>query len=381
MTSPAQPRYRFIDLAKASGPKLTDRMVAAAERVIRSGRFLHGEHTDRFEREIARICHTGHCVAVSNGLDAIRLIFRAYLEMGRLHPGDEVIVPGNTFIASVLPLTELGLVPLIADPSEEDFNLSLAEVEKLLTPKTKAILTVHLYGTPSWDAAAARRLHERGILLIEDNAQAIGAVAAEEGLHGSHVTASLGDAAAISFYPTKNLGALGDAGAVLTSDQKLADTVRVLANYGADRRYHNLLCGYNNRIDEIQAAMMLEKIPLLDDVADRRALTAETYSRCISNPLVTTPRIFPDRRQVWHQYVVRSPRRDDLKQFLADHGVETDIHYLVPPHEQPCYKGRLPLSRPLPVTEKLAAEVLSLPIVNATPRDAEEIASIINRFK
>lgn len=379
-TSAPLKHYRFIDLAKASSPGLTDRMVAAAERVIRSGRFLHGPETERFEHEIAQLCETSHCVAVSNGLDAIRLIFRAYMELGRLKPGDEVIVPGNTFIASLLPLSDLGLTPLVVDPSERDFNLSLADAERALTPRTKAILTVHLYGTPSWDPEAARRLHDKGIIIVEDNAQAIGAVAPYPGLHATRTTGSLGDAAAISFYPTKNLGALGDAGAVVTSDDRLAHTIRVIANYGSDRRYHNIIRGYNNRIDEIQAAMMLEKLPELKDVAAARGKTALAYSRYISSPHVRTPEIFSDRLQVWHQYVVRSPHRDALKAYLADNGVETDIHYLVPPHLQPCYRDKLTLASPLSVTERFADEVLSLPIVNTTPDDAKEISEIINRF-
>lgn len=379
MTPHPQKHYKFIDLAEASSPELTDRMVEAAGRVIRSGYFLHGPNTERFEKEIARVCDVRHCVAVSNGLDAIRLIFRAYMELGRLNPGDEVILPGNTFIASILPLHELGLIPVIIDPSESDFNLDLAEVERHVTDRTRAVMMVHLYGTPSWDSAAARRLHERGILLIEDNAQAIGAIAAEDGLNCSRHTGALGDAAAISFYPTKNLGALGDAGAVMTNDDELAKTVRVLANYGTDRRYHNLLRGYNCRIDEIQAAMMLEKIPELDEVARRRNATAQAYSETIDSQYVTAPAIFDDRLQVWHQYVVRSPYRDQLKEYLLSQGVETDIHYLVPIHRQPCYEGTF--ANPLPVTEKLAEEVLSLPIVNTTPEEAREIAEIINRFK
>lgn len=376
-----QKHYKFTDLALASSPELTDRMVAAAERVIRSGNFLHGPLTERFEQEIAGICDTGHCVAVSNGLDAIRLIFRAYMELGRLKSGDKVIVPGNTFIASVLPLTDLGLIPLMVDPSQTDFNLDLAEAEKHIADDVKAILTVHLYGTPSWNAAAARRLQQRGILIIEDNAQAIGASAPEDGLNGSRHTGGLGDAAAISFYPTKNLGALGDGGAVVTSDKELAHTVRVLANYGSDRRYHNIMRGYNNRLDEIQAAMMLEKLPSLPQVAEQRGRAARVYCGAISNPLVTPPLIFDDRLQVWHQFVVRSRHRDALQKHLEENGVETLIHYLVPPHRQPCYEGSLLTAGNMAVTDLLAAEILSLPIVNVSEEDAGEISEIINRFE
>lgn len=373
--------YKFIDLAAASSPQLTERMVLAAERVIRSGIFLHGQYTNCFEQEIARLCQTTECVSVSNGLDAIRLIFRAYIELGRLKPGDEVIVPGNTFIASLLPLSDLGLVPVVVDPSEDDFNLSLIAAEKALTSATKAILTVHLYGTPSWESEAARRLADRGILIIEDNAQAIGAKAAQPGLRGTYTTGGLGHAGAISFYPTKNLGALGDGGAVVTSDHQLADMVRIIANYGSDRRYHNIIRGYNNRLDEIQAAMMLEKLPELEAVADARNATARAYCDSISHPDVKTPQIFDDRRQVWHQFVIRSSHRDNLKTYLAENGVETDIHYLVPPHLQPCYRDNLRLYTPPVVTEILSNEILSLPIVNTTPQQAREIAAIINGFR
>lgn len=379
MTRHPQKHYKFIDLATASSAELTDRMVAAAEIVIRSGHFLHGPYTERFEQEIARLSGVRHCIAVSNGLDAIRLIFRAYIELGSLAPGDEVIVPGNTFIASLLPLTDLGLVPRIIDPSEKDFNLDLKEVESKIGPRTRAVLTVHLYGTPSWNAKVAQRLHERGILIIEDNAQAIGAVSSEPGLHDTYITGGLGDAAAISFYPTKNLGALGDGGAVLTNDDRFAETVRVIANYGSDYRYHNILRGYNNRLDEIQAAMMLEKIPYLEELARKRNETARTYCTTINNPLVRVPEIFPDRTQVWHQFVIRSPYRDQLKTYLLENGVETDIHYLIPPHQQPCYSDLQ--TDKLPVTEMLASEVLSLPIVNTTPEEACEIAEIINGFR
>ena len=381
MTPHPQRYFKFIDLAAASSPSLTERMERAASRVIRSGIFLHGPETARFEQVIASICEADRCIAVSNGLDAIRLIFRAYMELGEMKPGDEVIVPGNTFIASLLPLSDLGLTPRIIAPRQEDYNISLADALKAVGPKTRAVLPVHLYGTPSWDAGAARELNRRGIKIIEDNAQAIGACAAEPGLRGTYATGGLADASAISFYPTKNLGALGDGGAVVTSDPRLAKAVEVLANYGSDRRYHNIMRGYNNRLDEIQAAMMLEKIPGLADVASRRQATAEAYCATICNPLVTTPRIFPDRTQVWHQYVIRSPHRDRLKEYLLAQGVETDIHYLVPPHKQPCYSDLTPAPGPLPMTERLADEVLSLPIVNATPDDARCIGEIINMFR
>ena len=370
--------YPFLDLARLNAP-YADRLKEAAARVIDSGRFLHGPETHAFERELAAYLGAGEAIGVSNGLDALRLIFRSYMELGRLRPGDEIIFPANTYIASILPLTELGLTAVPSPASETDMNLDLNALEPLITPRTRGVLLVHLYGTPCWDAAICRRLHDRGLLLIEDNAQAIGARAGSPGLNGSDLTGALGDAAAISFYPTKNLGALGDGGAVVTSDPALASTVRALANYGSDRRYHNIYRGYNNRLDEIQAAFLRVKLEDLDEESRRRAEAAEAYSGAISTPWVQTPGIFPGCRQVWHQYVVRSSRRDALREYLECHGISTDIHYAVPPHLQPCYEGAFSGSALIPTAE-MAATLLSLPIAAITPDDARHIASVINSF-
>ncbi len=373
-------KYPFLQLSDITLP-LADRLTEAASDVIRSGWFLHGPHTRALEARMAAICETSHCVAVSNGLDAIRLSVRALMELGRLKKGDEVLVPGNTYIASILPLTELGLRPVIVEPSERDFNLDWAEAERLVTSRTRALMAVHLYGTPCWDAEAARRLVSKGITIIEDNAQAIGALSSATGLHGTKATGGLGHIAATSFYPTKNIGALGDAGAVTTSDPELAATVRTLANYGADRRYHNVMTGYNCRIDELQAAMLEVKLDHLDDISRARGEAARAYAESLDNPLVTPPAILPDCRQVWHQYVVRVPagRRDHFRQWLADRGVGTDIHYAVPPHLQPCYYPTLGTTHPR--TELLASEVVSLPIGAVTPQQASEIAAIINQYR
>lgn len=371
--------YPFLNLAH-SNARYAEALKAAAARVIDSGRFLHGPETVAFESELAEYLGAGYCIGVSNGLDAIRLIFRAYIELGRLSPGDEVIIPANTFIASVLPVAELGLIPVMMPVNEEDMNLDLKNIDEFITPRTKAVLLVHLYGTSCWDQEICSRLHEKGLLLIEDNAQAVGALAQSQGLHGSRFTGALGDAAAISFYPTKNIGALGDGGAVVTSDPKLAETVRILANYGSDRRYHNIYRGYNNRLDEIQAAFLRIKLKDLDNETARRQEVARTYNDTIINPFVSTPNIFPDRRQVWHQYVIRSAHRDKLKEFLECHGILTDIHYAVPPHRQPCFGDSLTDPR-LESAEELADSILSLPIANIGPSDAKEIASVINQFE
>lgn len=371
--------FPFLNLA-VSNSRYATLLKEAAARVIDSGRFLHGPETAAFEAELAAYLGAKYCIGVSNGLDAIRLIFRAYMELGTLKEGDEVLIPANTFIASVLPIAELGLRPVLVNVAEDDMNIDFKRIDQYITEATKAILPVHLYGTPCWNVEICNKLHERGILIIEDNAQAVGAIAQSPGLNGSRHTGALGDAAAISFYPTKNLGALGDGGAVVTSDERLAQSVRTLANYGADRRYHNIYRGYNNRLDEIQAAFLRVKLADLEAETERRQLIAQTYNDNISNRLVKVPEIFTDRRQVWHQYVIRSPRRDELKRFLESHGIETDIHYAVPPHLQPCFAGSFQ-DPSLQEAKVLADSLLSLPIANISPENAREISSVINLFE
>lgn len=370
--------YDFLNLAD-SNKRYEEALKEAACRVIESGRYLNGPETTALEQAIASYVGARGAVAVSNGLDAIRLIFRAYITSGRLKPGDEVIVPANTFIASLLPLSELGFKVIPAPVDPETMNLDFRRINDFIGPETKAVLLVHLYGSPCWDAATCNRLRQEGILVVEDNAQALGAEASSEGFSGSHRCGALGDAAAISFYPTKNLGALGDAGMVVTSDPELEQIVRTLAQYGSDRRYHNIYRGYNNRMDELQAAMLRVKLPYLDEENKRRQKVAEAYSRFITNPEVKTPRIFPDERQVWHQFVVRCKRRDQLREWLKCNGVSTDIHYPTPPHAQPCYSGEF--NHPsLFEAERLAGEILSLPTANISTDEASHIADIINQF-
>lgn len=373
-------KYPFLDLACTQLPYVEELKHAAAA-VIDSGRFLHGPHTDALEHEIAEICQVNHCVAVSNGLDALRLIIRAYMEMGRLHRGDKVIVPANTYIATLLAVTDNGLLPVLCDIDPMTMNLDTTLLASLIDKQVKAVMPVHLYGTPCWDDILLEIAQHHHLLVIEDNAQAISAVAATSGLAGTRVTGGLGDAAGISFYPTKNLGALGDGGAVVTNDETLAKTVRTLANYGSDRRYHNIYCGLNCRIDEIQAAMLLVKLKYFRHENEQRRAVAKTYSTLISHPMITTPAIFADMEQVWHQYVVRvgDERRDSFRAYLLENGVGTDIHYATPPHLQPCYAHLQ--HHPLPVTEQLAQEIVSLPIaapINTS--SAAEIAQIINSF-
>ncbi|MBQ0119919.1 MAG: DegT/DnrJ/EryC1/StrS family aminotransferase [Bacteroidales bacterium] len=370
-------KYPFLSLKQANSP-YEDELKQAAVSVIDSGWYLHGKHTELLEQEIASLCQARHCIAVSNGLDALRLILRAYIELGRLNRGDKVIVPGNTFVASVLAISDNGLVPVLCDPDPVTMNLDSNCVERLITPEVKAIMPVHLYGTPCWDEKLKDLATQHNLLVIEDNAQAIGAQASVDGLNGTRTTGALGHAAGISFYPTKNLGALGDAGAVTTCDDDLARTVRALASYGSDRRYHNIYCGFNCRIDEIQAAMLRVKLRHLNEENARRDAIAQAYNEAITHAGVITPARFEGMKQVWHQYVIRVVTgRDDFRARLEQLGVGTDIHYATPPHCQPCYAGLE--HGPLPVTEQLAGEVVSLPIAHSvTEDDARAIAAIIN---
>ena len=362
----------------------------AASRVIRSGCYLHGPETKAFEKELAALCGARFAIGVSNGLDAIRLILKGYMELGLLLKGDGVMVAGNTYIATLLPVTEFGLSPIIIDPQPDTMNFdweqALYVVRRLKEAgwkgRVKAVIVTHLYGTPSWNLEIARRFHDQGIFIFEDNAQAIGALAAEPGLHGVRMTGNLADAAAFSFYPTKNIGALGDAGAVVTKDRQLADVGRAWANYGSTERYYNRYAGYNCRLDEIQAAMLRVKLRHLDEESRRRNAVAQAYAAEITNPLVTLPDMFPGMRQVWHQYVIRVPKehRDSLRDFMAERGVPTDVHYPTPPVYQPCYRHEFDMPEDDP-SLAMAATYISLPIANMTPAQAAEVACIINEYK
>ena len=319
-------------------------------------------------------------MVVSNGLDALRLIIRAYKELGVLHNDEKIIVPANTYVASVLAVSDNGLNATLCDIRNDTMNLDSHGIESLLSPSVRAIMPVHLYGTPCWDERLMNMARHYNLTIIEDNAQAIGAKTNIPGLNGTYMTGGLGHAAAVSFYPTKNLGALGDAGAVLTNDEKLANTVRAIANYGSDYRYHNIYLGLNCRMDEIQAAMLRVSLKHLPAEIERRNAVAKAYHEHITNKLVTTPQIFEETTQVWHQYVVRVKTRDHFRDYLKQNGVDTDIHYATPPHLQPCYRQFK--SYKLPKTTALANEVVSLPIAHPiTVQDAAEIAQIINDYQ
>lgn len=364
-------QYTFLDLATVNAPWM-DEIQRAVGRVVASGRYVGGPENERFERMLADITGPGlHAVGVSNGLDALRLIFRAYLELGYMQPGDEVIVPANTYIASILAVTDNGLRPVFVEPRLDTFNLDSDLIEAAITPRTRAILAVHLYGTPCWDEKLEQIASKYGLKIVEDNAQAIGARAAN-----GKMTGSLGHAAAFSFYPTKNIGALGDAGAVTTADAELAAAVRALANYGSDRRYHNIYKGLNCRLDPMQAAVLNVKLPHLEQECQRRRALAAVYERCIKCEAVVKPRDFGS---VWHQYPLLVADRDTFRTYLVAHGVDTDVLYPTPPHRQPCMKEFTSLQ--LPVTEKIAREIVCLPISACTSEhDAAEISEIINLY-
>jgi len=377
-----EPRFPFLNLATVNAIYRDD-LLSAAKRIITSGRYIGGEEIAAFNRELAKLCDAPYAIGVSSGLDALRLILEGYKALGLLKKGDEIIIPANTYIASVLAVTHSGLTPILVDPDEHTMNLSASSILKALSPRTRAIMPVHLYGRIAWSMDMRHIAKEHNLLVIEDAAQAIGAEIGCDGLFSSRKAAAIGHAGAISFYPTKNIGALGDAGAVVTHDKSLADAVNALANYGSDWRYHNIYTGFNCRLDPIQAAMLRAKLTDLSGCNHRRQLRAETYDKNINNPYVIKPFYGSDINDcVWHQYVLRisDGRRDEFITYLNDNGVGTDIHYATPPHLQPCYISLAHMT--LPVTERLAKEVVSLPISDCTSiPDAIEISNIINSFK
>ncbi|MBO5249123.1 MAG: DegT/DnrJ/EryC1/StrS family aminotransferase [Muribaculaceae bacterium] len=371
-------KYPFLDLATIN-TQYADEIKAAVNRVIDSGRYIGGEEVSKLENNLSSLCNAPYAIGVSNGLDALRLIFRAYIELGFMKLGDEIIVPSNTYIASILAISDNGLVPRLVEPDIATYNLDSNLIEEAITPLTKGILTVHLYGRVAWDMKLVELAHKYNLKIVEDNAQAIGATALCDGLYGSNVTGALGDAGAFSFYPTKNIGALGDAGAVVTHDKELAEAIKALRNYGSDYQYHNLYAGLNCRLDPIQAAILNVKLPHLTEETQYRQEIADIYEHEISNNAVIKPLKREANEQVWHQYIVRVANRDKFRKYLSDNGVETAIHYPTPPHKQPCYKQFAHLH--LPIAEKIANEVVSLPITRCTtPVDALEIAQIINQY-
>jgi dTDP-4-amino-4,6-dideoxygalactose transaminase len=345
--------------------------------VFRSGYYLLGPEKETFENKLNTLISSKHAIGVGNGLDALRLILRAYKELGVFKDGDEIIVPANTYIASILAITDNNLTPVLVEPSTSTFNLDENKILENITKRTKAIMLVHLYGRISFSDKILSIAKDKGLKIIEDNAQAIGAVYEEK------YSGNLGDAAGFSFYPGKNMGALGDAGAVTTNNDELAATIRSLANYGSSVKYINDFSGLNSRMDEIQAAILNVKIEhILEDNNERRKL-AKQYSMELKDQkdIVLPEHPEKEREHVWHLYVIRHQRRDELQKYLAKNDIQSLIHYPIPPHKQKAYQNSklLKQNNSLNITEKLAGEVISLPIYPGLK--SSEITQITNCIK
>ena len=363
---------KFLDLQKIT-QQYSDEINDAVTRVIDSGWYLQGKENEEFERNYSSYIGTRHTIGCANGLDALIWIFRGYIEMGVLQVGDEVIVPANTYIASILAISENGLKPVLVEPDLTTYQIDDTKIESAITSKTKAILIVHLYGQCAYTDKIGEICGKYGLKLIEDNAQAHGC------MFGGRKTGSLGDAAGHSFYPGKNLGAFGDAGAVTTDDQELANVIRAIANYGSTKKYVFKYIGRNSRLDEIQAAILNVKLKYLDkDVAIRKKV-AEYYITHITNPRIITPGITDWDNHVFHIFPIRCKDRNELQKYLMDNGVQTIIHYPIPPHKQECYKEWNNLS--FPITEQIHAEELSLPMSPVmTSEEIQKVVGLISAF-
>ena len=341
----------FLDL-KTPNKELRGQIRDAFERVLNSGRYILGEEVKMFEREFADYCQADHCIGVGNGLEALHLILRAY----GIGDGDEVIVPSNTYIATWLAASYAGATPVPVEPDERTYNLDPSRLESAITPRTKAIIAVHLYGQPADMDTINEVAYKHGIKVIEDAAQAHGAC------YKGRRVGSLGDAAGFSFYPGKNLGAIGDGGAVTTNDPLLAEKVRVLCNYGSKIKYHNEVKGYNSRLDELQAAFLRAKLPVLDEWNRRRQAIATMYLSQLDIVSLKLPHVPDWAEPVWHLFVVRSHKRDTLQQQLSEVGIGTMVHYPIPPHLQPAYSELGYKPGAFPISETIHREVLSLPM-------------------
>jgi dTDP-4-amino-4,6-dideoxygalactose transaminase len=378
---------KFLDLQKITA-KYEAEIKQAVNRVIDSGWYLQGKENERFEENYARYIGNKHCIGVANGLDALIWILRAYIEMGVMHEGDEVIVPANTFIASILAITENNLKPVLVEPSIDTYQIDDTLIEQAITPRTKAIMIVHLYGQCAYTEKIGELCKKYNLKLIEDNAQAHGCMfrftqGNTELNTVKHCvikkTGSLGDAAGHSFYPGKNLGAFGDAGAVTTNDDELAQVVRALANYGSTKKYVFTYTGRNSRLDEIQAAILDVKLKYLDQDTAARKQVARYYIENIKHPEVILPKVTDWDAHVFHLFPIRIKRREEFQAYLAQKGIQTIIHYPIPPHRQECYKEFNHLS--LPITQQIHREEVSLPMSPVMDIDEMEyVVSAINSF-
>jgi dTDP-4-amino-4,6-dideoxygalactose transaminase len=376
---------KFLDLQKINAQYAVELKVATA-RAIDSGWYLLGNELNTFETNLAEYIGVKHAIGVANGLDALRLILKAYIELGVMQEGDEVIVPANTYIASILAISDNRLQPVLVEPDINTYNLDISLIEKHITSRTKAIMVVHLYGRVCWSEELETIAKKYNLKIIEDNAQAIGAEFSYQSTVISQQllikkTGALGDAAGFSFYPGKNLGALGDAGAVTTNDDELANMIRALANYGSKQKYVHEYQGLNSRMDEIQAAVLDVKLRYLDIENQRRREIAQYYCSHINNEKITLPLITNHlpltTNHVWHLFVIRTSKRDQLQQYLTGNDVQTLIHYPIPPHKQGAYASMNNLS--LPITEKIHSEVISLPMSGVVEmKEVERVCLLLN---
>ena len=350
-----------------------DEIKAAVNRVIDSGWFLQGDEIKRFESDYAKFVGVRNCVSVANGLDALYLLMRGYKEMGLLKEGDEIIVPANTYIATIISITRNNLIPVLVEPTFDNMEIDITKVEAAITPRTKGVMIVHLYGRIAYNDTLGEICKKHGLILMEDCAQSHGC--AWKGVR----TGALGDSAAHSFYPGKNLGALGDAGAVTTNDDKLAAIIRALANYGSQKKYVFKYVGMNSRMSELDAAVLGVKLKYLDEDNAQRQKLADYYYKNINNSAISLPKRIDDENNVYHQFPIFCEQRDELQKYLTANGVQTLIHYPIPPHKQECYSDWN--ARCYPITERLHAQELSIPMSQIVTReDATKVVRVINQY-
>ncbi|WP_152632901.1 DegT/DnrJ/EryC1/StrS family aminotransferase [Aliarcobacter butzleri] len=362
----------FLDL-KGLNAQYRAELIEACTKVIDSGWYIQGSECKEFEEEFAQYCGTKYAIGVANGLDALILILRAYKELGIMKDGDEVIVPSNTYIASILAISQNNLVPVLVEPDINTYLIDPSKIEEKITSKTKAILPVHLYGQTCEMDAINDIAKKYNLKVIEDSAQSHGAY------FGARRSGNLGDASGFSFYPGKNLGALGDGGAVTTNDEELVNTIKALGNYGSHKKYENLYKGINSRLDEMQAAMLRVKLRYLDNEVEKRREIANYYLENIKNDSIILPTVRVKDNHVWHLFVIRTSKRDELQKYLLDNGIQTLIHYPIPPHKQNAYKEWK--NESYPISEQIHDEILSLPISGIQSlEDTRKIVKAINEF-
>jgi len=363
---------KFLDLLEINKQYEAD-INKAFQGFFNSGWYVMGQYLKQFEEEYAHYCGTQYCIGVANGLDALILIFKAYIELGQLKEGDEVLVPSNTYIASILAISQNRLIPVLVEPDLNTYNIDPNLLEEKITSKTKAILAVHLYGQTAHMSAINAVAQKHNLLVVEDCAQAHGAI------HQDKKAGNLSHAAGHSFYPGKNLGALGDGGAVTTNNQELAQTLFALRNYGSHKKYENLYKSVNSRLDELQAAILSVKLKGLDVDNAKRTVIADYYLNNINNPAITLPKVGVYNKHVWHVFVIRTKKRDRLQEYLTQNNIQTIIHYPIPPHKQKAYAEWNNLSHP--VSELIHEQILSIPISPVMPQaEFKKVVEVLNEF-